>query len=119
MTEALEFFARVKSTGKQAECVSSVDFRIALDESLENVLRHGNNCDASKRIVVAMQTYKRKVVITITCSSKGFRAEDMAAPKPAENRCNPHERRVCVEAAVCRAVTSPPAPLPQERGVLG
>ncbi len=112
VSEALKFLSEAQAAGHAAG-VTTFNFRLVLDEALENALHHGNGCDAQKRITVTVRACKRKAVISVKDEGAGFRTEDMAAPQPAENRRKPHGRRgVFVEAAVCRAVTSPPSPLP-------
>jgi serine/threonine-protein kinase RsbW len=95
VAEAMEYLSAVQSTGKAAT-VTAFDFRLALDEAIENALRHGNECDADKRITVTVKAHKRKVVITVCDEGRGFCADDVPDPKAKENRFKLHGRGVCL-----------------------
>ena len=89
--EAMGFFARIKEKG-YARNVSEFSMRLALDEALENALRHGNNYDHSKAIYFRMKGYKSKVNVTIKDQGKGFCPDRVADPLHCNNRYAPNGR---------------------------
>lgn len=88
VTEALEFLSEAQGAGHAAS-VTEFNFRLALDEALENALRHGNGCDAQKHITVTVQACKRKAVISVKDEGKGFRAQDLSAPQARREPAEP------------------------------
>ncbi|HPU87859.1 MAG TPA: ATP-binding protein [Spirochaetota bacterium] len=82
VSEAMEYLAFLKESG-YARSVTEFDFRLVLDEAVENALRHGNGCDAKKRITVTVRAYKRTAVITVKDEGAGFYAEDVVDPRAA------------------------------------
>ncbi|MBP7736276.1 MAG: ATP-binding protein [Spirochaetes bacterium] len=89
--EAMSFFAQIKKKG-YARNVSEFFMRLALDEALENALRHGNNYDHSKAIVFRMKGDKTKIKVTIQDQGKGFRPDRIANPLHGNNRYAPNGR---------------------------
>jgi serine/threonine-protein kinase RsbW len=93
INEAMGFFARIKEKG-YARNVSEFCMRLALDEALENALRHGNNYDNSKAIFFRMKGYKTKINVTVQDQGMGFCPHRVADPLHGNNRYAPNGRGI-------------------------
>ncbi len=58
--------------------------RLALDESLNNALRHGNGLDPSKQVKVSYNIQRDKVWIRIEDEGSGFCPDDVPDPTQQE-----------------------------------
>jgi serine/threonine-protein kinase RsbW len=81
--EAMEYLSQIKANGR-ASHVDEFHYRLALDETLENALRHGNRHDADKSISVMIEADDHRAFITVCDEGDGFQAGDL--PNPADPR---------------------------------
>jgi len=95
IADAMAYLSQVQAEGKAGN-VSEFDFRLALDEAVQNAYLHGNGRDPGKRIHVSIKSYKQKVQITVCDEGNGFHADALPDPKEMENRFKPHGRGVCL-----------------------
>jgi anti-sigma regulatory factor (Ser/Thr protein kinase) len=89
--DAMEYLLLIKCNGRAAH-VEEFNFRLALDESLENALRHGNKYDAGKSIAVMIEADDHKAFITVCDEGNGFRIEDVPSPVHEEHTLKPNGR---------------------------
>ncbi|MBA4067295.1 MAG: ATP-binding protein [Isosphaera sp.] len=72
----------------QASAYSEHDIfsiKLALEEALVNAIKHGNQMDPDKRVVVAYSVTPARFDIRITDEGDGFRPEDVPDPTAIEN----------------------------------
>jgi serine/threonine-protein kinase RsbW len=72
----------------QASAYSEHDIfsiKLALEEALVNAIKHGNQMDPDKRVVVAYSVSPDRFDIRITDEGDGFRPEDVPDPTAIEN----------------------------------
>jgi len=93
--EALAYFKELQKSGLARE-ISEFNFRLALDEAIENAISHGNKFDASKKIHLTIQGFKNKIDMTIEDEGNGFKPE--ADPQTAlqRNLFASHGRGLCL-----------------------
>ena len=100
--EALLHFREAKSAGL-ARDVEEYFFRLALDETLTNAVKHGNAStelsagggDAAKEISLTVRFTKRGVKVTVCDEGRGFCVEKVPDPRSAERRFRRGGRGVC------------------------
>ena len=66
--------------------------RLALEEGLNNAIRHGSRSDAKKRIEVLCRIDEHRAAITITDEGSGFDPETVPDPTADENLEKPSGR---------------------------
>jgi len=81
--EALLHFRSAKSAGF-AQDVEEYFFRLALDETLTNAVKHGNSGDAAKKITLTVSFTKRGVNVTVHDEGGGFCVEKVPDPRIPE-----------------------------------
>jgi len=59
--------------------------KLALEEALVNAIKHGNQMDPDKRVVVSYQVTTERFDIRITDEGSGFNPEDVPDPTAPEN----------------------------------
>lgn len=69
-------------------------FRLVLDETVYNALKHGNRCNPVKRITLTIEPNPEFVVVTVTDEGLGFCPDMIPDPKLEENRCKLHGRGI-------------------------
>lgn len=55
--------------------------RLCLEEALVNAVRHGNQGDASRRVLLVMSSRGDECVIQVSDEGDGFRVDDVALPE--------------------------------------
>ena len=68
--------------------------RLALDEALTNAIRHGNQEDPSKQVMIEYDVTPDKVTITVEDEGSGFDPNNVADPTADENLERPHGRGI-------------------------
>ena len=75
--ETLRYFGMLRRYGL-VTTLPEFDFRLSIDEAVENAFRHGNNGDPDKIIDVMIECRNRILVITVTDEGPGFSPESIA-----------------------------------------
>ncbi|MBP7583253.1 MAG: ATP-binding protein [Spirochaetes bacterium] len=103
--EALLHFREAKSAGL-ARDVEEYFFRLALDETLTNAVKHGNRGDAAKEITLTVNFTKHGAKVTVCDEGGGFCVEQVPDPRSAERKYRKGGRGVwilnAVGSVVCR-----------------
>ena len=73
--------------------------RLALEESLSNAIRHGNQNDPSKQVVIEYAVTADEVRISVTDEGPGFQPETLPDPREEENLARPCGRGVMLMQA--------------------
>ena len=73
--------------------------RLALEESLNNAVKHGNRLDPSKTIEIDFQINARQTSITVKDQGNGFAPCDIPDPTADENLEKPNGRGVMLMRA--------------------
>ena len=73
---------------------STFAIRLALEEGLNNAIKHGNRMDASKLIEVVYDVDDRRAAITITDQGRGFEPGTVPDPTADENLEKPCGRGI-------------------------
>ena len=89
--EALEYLSAVRKNGRAAH-VDMFHYRLALDESLENALRHGNRFNPDRLISLAIHADDRKAYITVCDEGEGFSIDRVPDPVSPEHAFKPNGR---------------------------
>ena len=79
--------------------------KLALEEGLNNAIRHGNGYDAKKSIRVGFDIDSRQVAITITDEGDGFDPDTVPDPTADENLEKPCGRGIMLMRAYMDEVT--------------
>jgi len=95
LSDAMDYL-RTLQKNRIAVDVVEFDFRLALDEAMQNALSHGSGGDAGKRISVTITPQRKTVSITVCDEGGGFIVEDVPDTKSPERRFKPHGRGVCL-----------------------
>jgi two-component sensor histidine kinase len=99
--EALEYLDNLKKSGF-AEMVSDFNYRLVLDEALENAISHGNCNDPDKNVSVTIEGYPEKVDIIIQDEGKGFCAKSIPDPRDTANQFAAHGRGLFLLSNIAR-----------------
>jgi len=59
--------------------------RLAMEEGLNNAIRHGNRCDPDKKVQIDYEVNAERVMIAITDQGEGFVPCDVPDPTADEN----------------------------------
>jgi serine/threonine-protein kinase RsbW len=94
---------QVAQRGFPREAVFAI--RLALDEALTNAIRHGNCCDASKRVRVDYRVSDDRFEATVCDEGCGFQPGDVPDPTRPENIERPHGRGVMLMRAYMTEVS--------------
>ena len=68
--------------------------RLALEEALVNAIKHGNNMDKTKKVIVTYAIDDKECRISIEDEGSGFDPKDIPDPTAEENLERPHGRGV-------------------------
>ena len=82
--------AKAHGFGREA-CWS---IRLALDEALNNAIRHGNGGDPSKKVTIDFEVTEKQARIKVRDEGGGFNPGDLPDPTLNENLVRPHGRGV-------------------------
>jgi serine/threonine-protein kinase RsbW len=82
--EALQFLSELQKRGLAAN-ISELDFRLVLDEAVENAIQHGNCFDPEKKVSVTIRAIKRKIEMTIVDEGTGFNPDEVPNPNDENN----------------------------------
>ena len=78
--------------GYASSCTFAI--RLALEEGLNNAIRHGNGYDPEKTVEVSYDVADDCVTISITDEGPGFRPQDVPDPRLDENVDKPCGRGI-------------------------
>lgn len=73
--------------------------KLALQEGLNNAIRHGNRCDPRKTVEIDFQVDKEQTSITITDQGRGFDPRKVPDPTTDENLQKPCGRGIMLMRA--------------------
>jgi len=88
---------------------SAFGIKLALEEALNNAIRHGNGYDAGKTIEVTYDINDHRAVFTITDQGRGFDPEAVPDPTADENLEKPYGRGIMLMRAYMDHVRYNPA----------
>jgi hypothetical protein len=89
--DAMDYLSLIKSNGR-AVCVDEFNYRLAIDECLQNALQHGNKFDPEKSITVMIEADDHRAFIMVCDEGDGFRIEDVPSPVLVEHVLKPGGR---------------------------
>jgi anti-sigma regulatory factor (Ser/Thr protein kinase) len=89
--EALEFLSLIRTHGR-AMNVDAFNYRLALDESLENALRHGNRSNPGRLISLVINADDARAYITVRDEGEGFAVDRVPSPVNPEHAFKPNGR---------------------------
>lgn len=92
-----EVMQATQDQGYKRETVFAV--RLALDEALVNAVKHGNENDPSKSVLVDFEIDDQQLVLQIEDEGPGFKPDDLPDPTAAENLSRPNGRGVMLMRA--------------------
>lgn len=93
--DALAYFRELRQSGLAGE-ISEFNFRLALDEALENAISHGNGYDAGKKVRLTIRGFRNKIDMTIEDEGSGFTPEPEPEKKLRRNLFASHGRGLCL-----------------------
>ena len=73
--------------------------KLALEESLNNAIKHGNGLDPNKKIEIEFNVNSRQVDITVSDQGRGFDPESIPDPTSDENLEKPSGRGIMLMRA--------------------
>jgi serine/threonine-protein kinase RsbW len=73
--------------------------KLALEEALNNAIKHGNGCDPRKSVEVSFDVTGRRTIITITDQGRGFDPASVPDPTADENLEKPCGRGIMLMRA--------------------
>ena len=73
--------------------------KLALEEALNNAIKHGNGFDAAKTVEVVFDVDAKQAVVTVTDQGKGFDPETVPDPTVDENLEKPCGRGIMLMKA--------------------
>ena len=79
--------------------------RLALEESLINAVKHGNNFDPSRSVYVKYDITNERVLIKVKDEGRGFDPETVPDPTSEENLAKPYGRGIMLMRAYMDEVT--------------
>lgn len=89
---ASEILVEVERSGYR-DC-SAFAIRLALEEGLNNAIRHGNGYDPDKSVEITYDVNPRRVTIAITDEGPGFKPGRVPDPTADENLQKPSGRGI-------------------------
>jgi anti-sigma regulatory factor (Ser/Thr protein kinase) len=93
--EALEYFKTLQKVGL-AQDVSEFNFRLVLDETVENAISHGNCRDPEKTVSVTIKGLRKNVDLIIEDEGEGFDLGCILDPARKQNFFDLHGRGLCI-----------------------
>jgi len=91
--EALKYFRFLQQKGLVVN-ISEFNFRLALDETIQNAMHHGNCSDPQKKVKVIIKGYKKKMDVIVTDEGNGFSPEDIPELSKINKTYAPHGRGI-------------------------
>ncbi len=85
ISDALDYFHLLKKKSLISDDISEFEFRLLLDEALENAMSHGNLFDPQKLVGIKIRPRKQRIVLTVTDQGAGFNPEILSNPREIEN----------------------------------
>ena len=73
--------------------------KLALEEALNNAIRHGNRCDCSKKVTVKVELDEQQMCISVADEGKGFDPAAVPDPTADENLEKPSGRGIMLMRA--------------------
>jgi len=95
IADALIYFKKLQEYGL-ARDISEFNFRLALDEAIENAISHGNSFNPEKKISITINVFMDKVDMTIEDEGAGFKPEPKLQKSAADDFFLPHGRGLCL-----------------------
>ncbi len=95
IADALAYFTELQQQGLAHE-ISEFNFRLALDEAIENAISHGNSCNPEKKIIITINGYIDRVDMTIEDEGSGFKPEPQLQKSATDDFFSPHGRGLCL-----------------------
>jgi serine/threonine-protein kinase RsbW len=89
---AQDVLAEIARLRYSQECVFAI--RLALEEGLNNAIRHGNGYDPDKTVEVTYDVNEHRAVIAITDQGPGFDPHNVPDPRADENLGKPTGRGI-------------------------
>ena len=80
-------------------------FRTALTEALVNAMKHGNGCDPSKAVEVAVSASEKALVVRVSDQGSGFDPVKIPDPTQPERIGASHGRGVFLMRSLCEDVS--------------
>jgi len=96
--EAEESVLREVARNGYGEAVTFA-IKLALEEALNNAIKHGNRYDPAKRVEVAFEIDREQAAITITDQGEGFDPDAVPDPTTDENLEKPDGRGIMLMRA--------------------
>lgn len=93
--EALAYLNKIQQSGLALN-ISEFNFRLALDEAIENAISHGNAYDPEKKIYITIRGFKNKLDMTIEDEGTGFTPEEDPEKCLRNNLFSSHGRGLCL-----------------------
>lgn len=92
-----EIVEAIQAQGYKREVVFAV--RLALDEALVNAVKHGNQNDPDKTVIIDFKIDQDSMVIQIEDQGPGFVPDELPDPTAEENLSRPNGRGVMLMRA--------------------
>lgn len=73
--------------------------KLALEEGLNNAIKHGNACDPARTVEVVYDVSEKQLEVTITDEGHGFQPDDVPDPTADENLEKPSGRGIMLMRA--------------------
>ncbi|MCX5658534.1 MAG: ATP-binding protein [Planctomycetota bacterium] len=107
LTEAMKVQQALVAEAELRGFTESATFaiRLALDEALSNAVRHGNENDPAKKVVIEYSVTVEEVRVSVCDQGKGFRPEELPDPTADEFLERPHGRGVMLMRAYMTEVS--------------
>lgn len=93
--EAIAYFNKLQKSGLALQ-ISEFNFRLALDEAIENAISHGNGYNPKKKIFITIRGFKDKLDMTVEDEGAGFKPEADPGTSLKKNFFSPHGRGLCL-----------------------
>lgn len=93
--EALDYFRSLQKSG-MASGISEFNFRLALDETIENAVSHGNSNDPEKTISITILGFSNMIEMSIVDEGTGFKPEKDPHKAVVKDFFAAHGRGLCL-----------------------
>ncbi len=87
-----KLLSAVHEHGYSKACIFAI--RLAVEEAINNAIRHGNSMDTSKKVEITFNVDDNRAVITITDEGTGFEPSSVPDPTRDENLHKPSGRGI-------------------------